>query len=95
MNQSIVSFNPPLYRNGVEVTQINNAGKKLNLIVHVVASSQEEVKSYEVQRVASKMIQQAIIYLEMEGFIEEKGKQWLTQVGFVLHPPGSDNFQNA
>lgn len=90
-----MTFSPPLYRNGVEVTSLVPESNKMNLIIHVAASSKEEINSFECQRVIKKMVQQTIYYLEMEGFIEKKEEKWLTQLGIVLHPPGSDNFQNA
>lgn len=77
-------FNPPLTRNGVEVTSINESLRTIHFVVHVTGTV-ADVQAMEGRANISSAVRDMVRYLEMEGYINPK-QNWLTHMGVMVHP---------
>lgn len=77
-------FNPPIKRNGVEVISVHEDTSTINFVVHTVGTPVQAKSEFGNARI-SAAIRDAMLYLEMEGFIQ-KGRNWLTHSGVMFHP---------
>ncbi len=81
-----VKFDPPIKRNGVEVTSINRDLHTIHFVLHVSATT-ADVQTLEMRAQLTGRVRDMVHYLEHEGFINTK-ENWLTHMGVILHPPG-------
>ena len=87
------TYNPPIKRNGVEVTGIDKIQNVILCVVHM-ASTGKDFSVAESQFAIDCSVRDMIDYLDLEGFIPP-GQNWHGRVAVVIHPRNGGNSLTA
>ena len=79
-------LNPPLRRNGVEVTALDKTTHVINSVVFIEAYSPLQVKTPEIQSLIKRKLNDMVVYLTMEGYIDQN-ENWFIKSGVVIQSP--------
>lgn len=76
-------FNPPLRRNGVEVTSIDEDANTISIVVYLKGVSPLQVLTPEFNDIIQAKADDTINYLQVEGYVE-KSRGWRRSTGVIL-----------